>query len=79
MGTTLSGSVKVPTLGCVPVPGSRTESLNTPPLVPPTGGETGGGAAWIVPTDNFDEANFTPEMGVYGGLYCLPPPYGDGG
>jgi len=22
--------------------------------------------AWIVPTDNLDEANFTPEMGVYG-------------
>jgi len=29
MGTTLSASVKVPTLGCVPVPGSRTESLNS--------------------------------------------------
>jgi len=32
MGTTLSASVQVPTLGCVPVPGSRTESLNSSPV-----------------------------------------------
>ncbi len=47
---------------------------SSPPLVPPTGGETGGGsAANLTSSINIDLRELTLEIGVYGGFYFPRP------